>query len=243
VSEQHGDAMLDGAYLDLTYSSERAPQTDYPYLLAEHLLERHFGKPGRILDFGSGRGDALRAFQQLGFEAVGADVSERAAEMSPGFEVVVVDPASSQLPFEDASFDYVFSKSVVEHMPTPIDLAREAHRVLRPGGMAILMTPSWQHQAWGPFYIDHTHVTPFTAPSLKDLMALAGFADVNSEHFHQLPFVWRRPALRVLPWVVSKLPLRYRPYNEEARWPESANKLIRFSKELMLLATGVKPRA
>lgn len=240
MSETPGDAMLEAAYLDLTYSAQRAPESDYPLQLAKLLLERHYGKPGRILDFGSGRGDALRAFGQLGFDAVGADVSERAAEMSAGFEVAVVDPASSQLPFDDASFDYVFSKSVIEHMETPIDLAREAHRVLRPGGRAVLMTPSWQHQAWGPFYIDHTHVTPFTAPSLKDLMVLGGFSEVGSEHFHQLPFVWRRPTLRALPFMISKLPLHYRPYNEEARWPQGINKLIRFSKELMLLASGLK---
>jgi SAM-dependent methyltransferase len=233
--------MLDGAYLDLTYSQARAPESDYPTLLARHLLAEHYRAPGRLLDFGCGRGDALRAFASLGFEAVGADVSERAAEMAPEFEVAVVDPETSRLPFGDDSFDFVFSKSVVEHMRSPIDLGREAARVLRPGGIAIVMTPSWQHQAWGPFYIDHTHVTPFTAPSLKDLMTLAGLEQVRSEHFYQLPFVWRASALQVVPKLVALLPLPYRPYNEGAAWPDAINKLIRFSKEVMLLAAGRKP--
>lgn len=233
--------MIDGAYLDLTYSKQRAPLTGYPSLLAGHLLRDYYGGPGRILDFGCGRGDALRAFAALGFEAVGADVSDRAAEMSPGFEVAVVDPETSQLPFADGSFDFVFSKSVVEHMRNPIDLARESLRVLRRGGVAVAMTPSWQHQAWGPFYIDHTHVTPFTAPALKDLMTLAGFDQIRSEHFYQLPFVWHSPAMRVVPRLVALLPLPYRPYNESAPWPEGLNKLIRFSKEVMLLAVGRKP--
>lgn len=233
--------MLDRSYLDLTYSAERAPRSDYPFLLARHLLGRYYGRPGRILDFGCGRGDALRAFAELGFDAVGADVSERAAEMSPDFEIAVVDPSTSRLPFDDSSFDFVVSKSVVEHMRSPIDLARESLRVLRPGGSAVLMTPSWQHQAWGPFYIDHTHVTPFTAPSLRDLMTLAGFSGIHSEHFYQLPFAWRSSALRIVPLLVAALPLHYRPYNEGAPWPESLNKLIRFSKEVMLLAVGRKP--
>jgi SAM-dependent methyltransferase len=232
--------LLDRGYLDLTYSQERAPQTDYPSLLARHVAQRFFPSGGRLLDFGCGRGDQLRAFAALGFEAAGADVSPRAAEMAGGLEVVVVDPATSELPFPDGSFDAVFSKSVVEHMPDPIDLAREAFRVLRPGGTAVLMTPSWQHNAWGPFYIDHTHVTPFTAPSLKDLMALAGFTELHAEHFLQLPFTWRSDALRAVPWVVRRLPLPYRPYNERAPWPEGLNKLIRFSKEVMLLAAGRK---
>lgn len=236
----HDAALLDPAYLDVTYSAERAPASDYPTLLARHLQQHWYGGTGRILDFGSGRGDALRAFSSLGFDAVGADVSPRAAEMAEGFDVAIVDPETSRLPFPDASFKYVFSKSVVEHMSRPLDLAREAQRVLEPGGIAVIMTPSWQHNAWGPFYIDHTHVTPFTAPSLKDLMTLAGFDDVASVHFHQLPFLWERPRLQPVPWLIRRLPLRYRPYNEQARWPEGVNKLIRFSNEVMLLARGQK---
>jgi SAM-dependent methyltransferase len=236
---EDGNVLLSGDYLDLTYGADRAPQTGYPDLLAELLRDRYLGaRPaGRVLDFGCGRGDFLHAFSALGFEVAGVDVAERAAELAPGFEVHTIDGATSKLPFADASFDAVFSKSVVEHMRQPIDLVREAHRVLRPGGLAIVMTPSWEHQAWGPFYIDHTHVTPFTAPSLADLLRLAGFDDVRSEHFRQLPFTWRRPGLEVVPRIVARLPLSYRPYRE-ARWPESVNKLIRFSKEVMLLAVG-----
>ena len=232
--------LLDAQYLNLTYSADRAPATDYPSLLAAHLLEQWYCRPGRLLDFGCGRGDALRAFAGVGFEAVGADVSPRAQELAEGFEVVVVDPETSLLPFPDASFDAVFSKSVVEHMRNPIDLVREARRVLRPGGTAVIMTPSWEHQAWGPFYIDHTHVTPFTAPALRDLLQLAGLEQVESTFFHQLPFVWRHPALRIVPEVVRRIPLPYRPYRDRAGWPEPVNTLIRFSKEVMLLAAGRK---
>jgi SAM-dependent methyltransferase len=233
------DVLLDAGYLELTYSAQRAPQTDYPALLARHVAEHHLGgRRGRLLDFGCGRGDQLRAFAALGYDAVGADVSEAAVDMAGGLEVALVDAGTSRLPFGDDTFDVVFSKSVVEHMRTPIDLAREARRVLRPGGVAVVMTPSWKHNAWGPFYIDHTHVTPFTAPSLKDLLQLAGFEDVRSRHFLQLPFTWERPALRAVPWLVSRLPLPYRPWDEGARWPEAVNTLIRFSKEVMLLATG-----
>jgi hypothetical protein len=71
-------------------------------------------------------------------------------------------------------------------------------------------------------------------------MALARFSELHAEHFLQLPFTWRARALRFVPWIVRRLPLPYRPYNDGAPWPEGLNKLIRFSKEVMLLAAGRK---
>jgi SAM-dependent methyltransferase len=141
------------------------------------------------------------------------------------------------LPFEPGSFDFVFSKSVVEHLHHPVRLLAKALEALKPGGIAVIMTPSWAHTYWGPFYIDHTHVTPFTGPSLLDAMTLAGFASVEVSHFYQLPFLWRYPFLKPLSWAIASLPLPYRPY-KAAPWPEGFNKLIRFSKEVMLLAVG-----
>lgn len=105
----------------------------------------------------------------------------------------------------------------------------------------MIMTPSWEHTYWGPFYIDHTHVTPFTAPSLADALTIAGFEPVETSHFYQLPFLWRFPFLKPIAWTIAALPLPYRPYRP-ARWPDGMNKLIRFSKEVMLLAVGRKPR-
>ncbi len=235
-------AMADDEYLALTYSTEREAYTSYPYLFSKWLLENIYHNPGRLLDIGCGRGEYLSGFQHLGFDVAGLDLSTWAQKVSPQFQVRIADLEKDPLPFPPESFDYVFCKSVIEHMRQPMKLFNEAYRALKPGGVAVIMAPSWTHTYWGPFYIDHTHITPFTAPALADALTLAKFKEVKVSHFYQLPFIWRFPLLKVVSGLISLFPLPYRPF-QPAPWPESLNKLIRFSKELMVLGIGIKPNS
>lgn len=236
-------AVESAAYLGVVYSRERRPPSDYPARLAQYLAQTLAPSRGRLLDLGCGRGDMLRAFDGAGFDVAGADISPDVARLCQPHEAHCVDFASDPLPFAPASFDVVFSKSVIEHLHNPMPFLRSALEALKPGGTAILMTPSWLHHGWGPFYLDHTHVTPFTAPSLYDAMSIVGFERVEVRHFRQLPFLWRWPALNPPIALFSKLPLRYAPmHGRTNRWPAGVDKFIRFSKEVMLLAGARKPQ-
>ena len=231
-------------YLDIVYSKERRPASDYPARLAKRLADIYAPSGGRLLDLGCGRGDMLRAFDALDFDVVGADVSPDVESLCQPLEAHCVDLAKNGLPVAPASFDVVFSKSVIEHLHDPMPFLAKALDALKPGGVAIIMTPSWLHHRWGPFYLDHTHVTPFTAPSLHDAMRIVGFDQVEVTHFRQLPFLWRWPILNLPVALFSKLPLRYHPmHGQKKRWPAGADKFIQISKEAMLLASARKPEA
>ena len=233
--------MEDAAYLDLTYSEERAAHGPYPGLLAAWLAKTYLPASGSLLDVGCGRGDYLSAFSDLGYQVAGTDISPGAPAFSPGHQVLIANLDLEPMPYPRESFDIVLSKSVIEHTRTPGVLLKKAFDALRPGGTAIIMTPSWSHTYWGPFYCDHTHVTPFTALSLNDALTLAGFHDVDVQHFIQLPFLWRYPILKPLIHLIRKLPIPFRPHMR-APWPEGMNKFIRFSNEVMLLAVAKKPK-
>ncbi|MGE4299501.1 MAG: methyltransferase domain-containing protein [Desulfovibrionaceae bacterium] len=240
-----GSALEDGAYLKVTYSQERAPVGAYPDQLAGHIAATAFGRPGRLLDIGCGRGDFLAAFSRLGYDVCGVDISPSAPAMCKGYHVETVDleAGGGDAACAGGGFDFVFSKSVIEHLRTPMNLVRAAYDALAPGGVCVLMTPSWRHNAWGPFYVDHTHVSPFTAVSLADAMDMAGFQGVDVRHFRQLPRLWQRPWLEPASRLLALLPLPYRPFSPSAPWPDTVNKIIRFSKEVMLLGVGRKPLA
>jgi hypothetical protein len=100
------------------------------------------------------------------------------------------------------------------------------------------MCPSWKHSYKEAFYIDHTHVTPFTKFSLKTACELSGFKS-KCHYFYQLPLLWKFPILNIFRRLISVLPLPYRPF-DEVIWSDSVNKMIRFSKEAMLISISEK---
>lgn len=237
-------------YLNILYSNDRRPNSDYPNKLANYIKNKFMeNNSGKLIDIGCGRGDMLKAFANVGMDVIGSDVSPAASKHCEPHPVVLAnleqDSVSilESMGIESESLGFVFSKSLIEHLNNPLPVLEAAHELLKPGGVAVIMTPSWVHTKWGPFYLDYTHVTPFTAPSLKDAMRFAGFKNVNVQHFYQLPFVWKYPALKFIPKIISGFHLPYHPMYDgliNIRWPNGINKLIRFSREVMLCAIAVK---
>ena len=222
-------------YLKTYYSEERRPKSDYPEKLAKYLTDRYLDNSHKlILDVACGRGDQLRAFSGIGKKVTGVDIDSDAVEMCAPNSVIIHDIAKGNFPVPDDSFDVVFNKSIIEHLHNPEVLLEEASRILRKDGLIITMCPSWVHTGWGPFYLDHTHVTPFTLPSLRDIHLKNGFEVVEICHFRQLPLLWRYSWLKLFTEIIRKLPIPYSPQNQVS-FSGKMNKVVRFSNEVMLL--------
>jgi SAM-dependent methyltransferase len=111
------------------------------------LVEALEPSPGdRVLDLGCGAGHAGFAVAATGAIVTGVDTSEAMIETArllaqergvAGYEAVRADVAS--LPFPDASFDGVVSRYSAHHWPNVAGAMREAARVLRPGGRAVVI--------------------------------------------------------------------------------------------------------
>lgn len=90
---------------------------------------------GRVLDLGSGTGAAAPVL--AGREVVALDPEPAMLELSPIAERVV--GVGEDLPFEDHSFDAVFSAYVFRNLTSVQKTLSEVHRILRPGGVCVVI--------------------------------------------------------------------------------------------------------
>ena len=99
----------------------------------------------KVLEVGCGLGTDGAEFAEAGAHYTGVDLTEAAVELArKRFELFNL-PGTFQtgdaenLPFPDESFDLVYSHGVLHHTPDTAKAIGEVHRVLRPGGRAMVM--------------------------------------------------------------------------------------------------------
>jgi SAM-dependent methyltransferase len=144
------DDQLIKQHADLRFRSE------YDYALFEYyrsakvfafLDQAGLRIGGRVLDAGCGGGGMPLSFAEEADYVVGIDLVKRFGQAG----VTLADQRSTRnlrflqadgqaLPFPDATFDWVFSHAVIEHVKDAPRYLREAARVLKPGGSMYLST-------------------------------------------------------------------------------------------------------
>jgi len=96
-------------------------------------LERLLGPGnGRCLDLGCGTGAAAAAVAELGWSAVGVDVSRALLEVARARGLESLEAPADALPFEDASFDAAVSVWTHTDIDDFAAAVCEVKRVLRP---------------------------------------------------------------------------------------------------------------
>lgn len=91
-----------------------------------------------VLEVGCGTGLILRRVEPFARRATGIDISPGMLEVARERGLEVLEGNATELPFEDESFDLVYSFKVLAHVKD-IDLAfDEMLRVTRPGGRLVL---------------------------------------------------------------------------------------------------------
>ncbi len=173
-----------------------------------------------VLDMGCGEGRLRAAIGEKGL-LIATDLSMTMLHTAP-------DPKMcsdmTRLPVAEGSFGSVAALWCLYHLPRPADAIREAHRVLRSGGLFVTCVPSIHNDP------EFAHLFPDPKPSSFDSEFAA---DLVSEVFGRIEVDrWDTKAIGLPDVEAAKLYLRGRGMSDEqaAKAAESVETPVKLTK-------------
>jgi len=214
---------------------ERSRYELEPFIPAFAEFDRWRGR--RVLEVGVGLGTDFVRFGRAGARISGVDLTEASVDLVrrrlelEGLEGKVRIADAESLPFEDGSFDLVYSWGVLHHTPNTPAAVGEVRRVLVPGGEARVML--YSRRSWVAFGLWVRWALLTGRPRLT-------LADVVAEHMESAGTkAYTSAELRMLFEGFSDVCLRpfSTPYDRRVVGP-----LVRLTSDRLGWFIGVKAR-
>ncbi len=105
---------------------------------------------------------------------------------------------AERVPLADGTVGTVMVRDVIEHLDDAAALA-ECHRVLRPGGLLIVLVPAWP-SLWSERDVRAGHLRRYTRRTLRSAVTTAGF-EVVTLRGYQLTLL---PAVAAHRWYAAR---------------------------------------
>ncbi|MBN1511760.1 MAG: class I SAM-dependent methyltransferase [Phycisphaerae bacterium] len=149
------------------------------------FLNRASCSPARVLDVGSGSGDTLLELAEHlpDAELVGVDLCQtlldisrrKASERGLDGRVRFEEASATALPYDDVSFDVVFSQDTLHMVDDPVRMLNECARVLKPGGVARIRVI---RRSWLLSCVEGIFRSGFTRHEIAEMLAQTSFEQV-----------------------------------------------------------------
>jgi ubiquinone/menaquinone biosynthesis C-methylase UbiE len=187
ISNQSGIAFYGAAYADDTTVSDGEEDDIYVKTAkraaeifdVNGAIERFVSKYGlknrKILEVGAGRG----SLQDIVNDYTGLDISPTARRY---YHKPFVQASATDIPFNDSTFDAVWTIWVLEHVPNPERALVEMRRVLKPDGL-LYLDPAWSCTPWAA---DGYAVRPYTDFGIRGKLEKASLPIRTSPLFQMM---------------------------------------------------------
>jgi ubiquinone/menaquinone biosynthesis C-methylase UbiE len=130
-------------------------------------LAKELSPGARVLEIAPGPGFLSVALAKLGpFRITGLDISQSFVQMAAaharreGVTARFIHGSASDIPLEDGMFDLIVCRAAFKNFSEPLKALNEMHRVLRPGGRALIIDlrkdASWEEIV---SYVDGLHLS------------------------------------------------------------------------------------
>lgn len=184
------------------YQSDTEPIFDASRRTVERMADKvKLDASKKVLDVGAGYGGAARYLaKNYGCDVVALNLSEvenerdRQMNKEQGLEdkIEVLDGSFENIPYEDSSFEVVWSQDAILHSGERQKVIDEVARVLKPGGEFVMTDPmqadNCPEGVLGPI-LERIHLSSLGSPSFyKQAAEQAGLEFIEFEDIsHQLP--------------------------------------------------------
>ena len=149
---------------------------------------------GSFLEVGCATGNFLFALKKAGFAVKGIELSEFAVQYAKtNFNIDIINKPFDEKLFgnevTENEFDIVLMGDVLEHFTNPTDAMRLTHKILKPGGVAIIHLPGTLNLissklafliyrligSQKTMTVPPYHLTEFSAKTIRNMSKLTGF--------------------------------------------------------------------
>lgn len=122
----------------------------------DNLIDFEALQGKKVLEIGVGIGSHAQLLAERATSYSGIDITEYAVKATSerlklfGLRGEVFQMDAEEMAFPDTTFDTIWSWGVIHHSSNTKRIVREMHRVLKPGGEAIIMV---YHRGWWNYYL------------------------------------------------------------------------------------------
>ncbi len=172
----------------------------------------------RLLDVGSGGGEAVYYFRERGIEADGIEPNEGYARYSKEkYDIPAYISRWQDAEIDHETYDVVTAHHVVEHLHSPFESLTTFREWLVPGGYLYISVPNIHNPDSTPFARFHVaHLYYFNRETLIMMALKAGFEVSDKLPGHSTTIVFRRTETPSVDWF---------------RFPGNYMNMARFFKE------------
>lgn len=154
------------------------------------LIEKYNKEKGSLLEIGCGKGFFLRLAEKSGFDVTAVELNKENVENTKKLlqSGVVHNNDLYSASFKNESFDVIYMRDVLEHIPNPVKLLKECFRVGKKNSLLYIEVPNINGLIYKIVKESHTCVFAFEHPnywshlSLKKALEISGYEILDVQY-------------------------------------------------------------